>query len=303
MSADEVEVAQATNEKVRLYNEGVDLYKAGDFENAVEKFGEVVAMDPAFVPALVGMALVEEERGNLENAIGATKKALAVEPENYRALRVQYEAYRQLGDTENAEQAAKALRNAEDTEHAVERIFREGVAAFNDGDVEKAKACFRDVLDLNPELVEAYANLARIYLAGENLEAADTMAEEALKRRAGDVDMLKVRYDALSRQEKLEDSEVVLEELVIADPDWAGTGLLTHAANLFNAGQLVRARSALEAVLSAHQDLPDAHYLLGLCLNSSGEIEKAKNHFRRFVELAPDHEYAAEVREILSYLQ
>jgi tetratricopeptide (TPR) repeat protein len=303
MTTEEIQEAQILNEKVKIYNDGVDALKAGDLDSAVEKFTQVSAMDPAFVPALVGIAVIEEERGNYELAVSAAEKALAVDPKDFRALQVRFDAYDKLGDAKNAEKAAKALRDAGDVAHAVDRIFREGVAAFNSKDIETAKARFRDALSLDPELVEGYANLARIYLAEENLAVAGEMAAETLKRRPGDVTMLKIQYDALSRQGKTAEAEAVLSELVVADPTWAGNELFTLAGNLFNAGRIEQAQTALESLLGVHPDHPDAHYLLALCLNSSGDTATAKTHLERFLEIAPDHQHSASAREILSYLQ
>jgi len=55
----------------------------------------------------------------------------------------------------------------------------------------------------------------------------------------------------------------------------------------------------LKAVVAAEDATPRAHYIYGLALEGSNEQEEAKKHFRKVLELDPDH---AEAREHLDRL-
>ncbi len=69
---------------------------------------------------------------------------------------------------------------------------------------------------------------------------------------------------------------------------------------LAETGQLDLAVSAFEGALSYHQDFPDAHYHLGRVLDELGRGEQAAEHWRTFLELAPDSPWAATARQRLT---
>jgi len=288
--------------KVRRYNDGVEAQQAGDLEGAIVMFREAAEIDPEFAPAFTGIATVAMEQGNYEEAAAAAERAVALEPESYRALHLRYDAYRNLGDEAKADAAAKALKEAGDISEATSRIFREAVDAFEAGNMGIAKVRFHQALDLDPELVPAYANLAQIYNWEGNAERAAAMADEVLKRRPDDVTALKIRYEASIRLGDQEAARRALEPLVAADPDWAATALFDQAQALFNANRIEEAGVIAEEILEVRPDHPGSLYLAGLCANSTSDTATAKARLEHFLEVAPDDPMAPTAREILSYL-
>jgi len=303
MTAAERERYIRTDRELRLYNEGVELQKAGDLDGAMAKFRESAETNGTLAPAFTGIAMVAIEQKDFAEAAEAAEKAVELDPTSYQALLVRYDAYRLGGDSKKAEHAAKALKEAGDISEAANRIFHEAVAAFNAGDMDGAQAGFQQAVSLDPEMVQAYANLAQIYLKGGNAAQAAAMAAEVLERRPGDVTALKVRYAALLEIGDNEGTQQTLSRLVDADPEWAAANLLEHATEFFNSGRTAEAAVVLVELLEVQPDHPEAHYLLGLCLNSTGDVAGAKDHLERFLELAPDHPQAASAREILTYIQ
>jgi tetratricopeptide (TPR) repeat protein len=289
--------------KVRRYNEGVEAQQEGDLDGAMAMFREAAEIDPEFAPAYAGIATVAIEQGNYEEAAAAAERAAVLDPENFRALQLRYDAYRLLGDDAKAAAAAEALKKAGDISEATAQIFREAVEAYQAGESEVAKARFRQALDLDPELVPAYANLAQIYLREGDAARAAAMADEVLRRRPGDVPALKVQYEALHQLGDDEGAERALEAVVAADPEWATTALFDHAQELFNANRIEEAGTIAEDILTVQPDHPGSLYLAGLCANSAGDTAAAKAHLEHFLEVAPDHQMAPVAREILKYLQ
>jgi tetratricopeptide (TPR) repeat protein len=303
MTAEELEKTRLGSKHVLLYNEGVETQKTGDLAGALAKFRASVEHEPGFAPSHTAIAIISLEQGSYQEAAEAAEKAISLDSEDYQALRLRWDAYRQLGDEKKADDAAKELRKAGDAVEVANRVFHEGVAAFNRGEIDNAKVSFRQALELDPELVEAYVNLAQIYNRDGNAQLAAEMAEETLKRNPNSMIALKVRYDARSRLGDSEAAKEALAQLIVADPEWAGVELYNHAQELFNSNQVPAATSVLQELLAAQPDHPAAHYLMGLCLNNANDLKNAKIHFERFLELAPDHQMAPTAREILKYIQ
>jgi len=66
-------------------------------------------------------------------------------------------------------------------------------------------------------------------------------------------------------------------------------------------GQEDEARAGLELLLNRNPANADAHYLLGV-VESNGNVEAAREHFRYYVDVAPQGRHAPEVRSRLSEL-
>ncbi len=100
--------------------------------------------------------------------------------------------------------------------------FNQGVAAFNADDFETAEARFREALEHDSELHQAWSGLSQIYLQQERFEDAVTAAEQAIELGATDESVWRIRweaYRALGDEEKtkqalldLENAEIRAEE-------------------------------------------------------------------------------------------
>ncbi len=290
------------SKKERLYNDGVKAQQAGDFSGAIALFRESAEIDPKFLPAQIGIASAALEIGSYEMAAEAAEKAVALDSEDYWALQLRYDAYRNLGDEKKAAAAAQALKESGDVAEATARTFAEAVTATKAGNMEIAKARFKQALDLDPELVPAYLNLSRIYAIEGDAAQAAAMADEVLERRPGDLEALKVKYEASHKLGDTEAAKDALRRIIAADPQWSTSALFDQAQQLFNANKPQESLAILEQILIVNPDHPETLYLAGLCSNSSGDYDSAKKYFGHFLEVAPDHAEAATVKEILSYL-
>jgi len=288
---------------LRTYNEGVEAQNAGDLDTAMAKFSEASELDPEMEPAFTQVAAVAILQGDYEAAAVAAEKAVSLDSTSFRALHVRYEAYRKLGDEDKAEEAAKALRAAGDVHDAAARVYNDAVDAYNEGNVEQAKATFREALELDPELLAAYKTLAGLYIKERNGREAAAMARAVLEREPDNVNAMKILYDASSIAKDDAGVKEALAKLVVADPKWAASGLFEHARKLYDEGDTDGARAVVTELLKVQEDHAGAHYIMGLCLNIAGDVDGAKQHLQRFLELEPDHPEAPIAKEILSYYQ
>jgi tetratricopeptide (TPR) repeat protein len=288
---------------LRTYNEGVDAQNADDLDTAMAKFKEAAELDPEMEPAFTQIAAVAILQGDFAAAAEAADKAVSLDSESFRALHVRYEAYRKLGDEEKADEAADALRKAGDVHDAAARIYNDAVDAYNAGNIEAAKATFREAIELDPELLAAYKTLAGLYIKERNGREAASMARQVLEREPDNVNAMKILYDASSITKDDAGVQEALEMLVVADPEWAASGLFEHARKLYDEGNTDGALAVVTELLKVQPDHAGAHYILGLCLNIGGDVDGTKEHLQRFLELAPDHPEAPIAKEILSYYQ
>jgi tetratricopeptide (TPR) repeat protein len=293
----------AGNKAVRTFNEGVEAQRLGDLDLAVQKYRAAAEIDPDLAAAHTALSAVAILQEDYETAAAEAESALEIDPGDNRAMQLRFDAYRLAGDNAKASEAAKALRDVGDLNQAAGRIFNEGVDAFQAGDLAGAASQFRQAVELDPEMVQAYVALAQIYLTQGSPAEAGAMADSVLEREPDNVNALKLRFDAARLSGDQENAARMLDRLVELDPEWMGTVLFDHAGKLFNANQPAAAAFELEYVVKAKPELARAHFMLGMALFNTGRAEEGGVHLQKFIELSPDDPDVEIAKGLLSYEQ
>ncbi len=180
--------------------------------------------------------------------------------------------------------------------------YNAGAESYNQKDLAVAKARFQEAVALDPNLVTAWSVLSQLLLAEKSYKEAAAAAEAALAIDATDDRALRVRVDAyrgLGDTAKLKEANAALAS---ADPKVAAIGLINEGVTLYNAGKMNEAKAPLEKALELDPTAVRAHYLLGICY-SVDDKAKAREHFNKFLELAPNDPDAAAAKEMLQYVK
>jgi len=123
------------------------------------------------------------------------------------------------------------------------------------GEYDKAEACFRKVLELNPDVSWNYVNLGILLAKADRLSEATRILEEGRRRLPG--------------------STVVLSHLM---------------ATYLRAGRVADALAAGKEILSIDPDHFDALYVTGDILARQGKWVEAISHFERALRIEPENE-------------
>ena len=90
-------------DKWELFDQGVDLVADGRTEEAVARYEEAIALDPAFADAWQGLALAFQELGRFAQAIEAGKKLCELTPDDVLAHTTLSRIYQAAGMVPEAE--------------------------------------------------------------------------------------------------------------------------------------------------------------------------------------------------------
>ncbi len=184
-----------------------------------------------------------------------------------------------------------------------EVAFRQGVTAFNAGDLEEAARAFEKAIELAPELMQAHTNLAAVYTGVSRNEDALRELEKAVELAPKSLQIsvqLAATYAQLSRfEEAIAAFETALAiEHQISDPAvhdaWMNLGTL----HLIREGTR-EAIGAFEKALVSNPSSTRALLSLGKCLFNIGEATEAVKRFRQVVAVAPDSKEAGEARTLI----
>jgi len=154
-----------------VFRKGIDAYRAGDNDLAVEKFRQSIDLDPKFVNGYVMLGNVSLKQGDATQAAALAGKALEIEPNNANALKVRYDALRLLGDEAGAKLALDALI-AGDPEWASTELYNHAVELFNANEMTGAAAALERVVEAKPNDARAHFLLGMAkYNIGETDDA------------------------------------------------------------------------------------------------------------------------------------
>jgi tetratricopeptide (TPR) repeat protein len=158
---------------VAAYNLGVEAFQAGNLAVAKEKFADAIEHNPELVQAHVGLARAHLSEKAWEQAAAAAGRALELEPENEGALVARYEAALGAGD-ETAAEAALSELQAVAPERLAGGFYEQGVQAFNDSEVARAKELFEKVVALDPDHARGHYMLGLVSVnSGDNATAKE----------------------------------------------------------------------------------------------------------------------------------
>ena len=193
------------------------------------------------------------------------------------------------------------------TEQAI-LAYNEGVSALKNNDLAAAVPKFEQAASLNPELADAQAVLAELYMEVKRPADAVAAADRYLALKPNDPRGLRVRYDALKAAGDTAKIKEALDALIAAAPQDPETAIrfFNEGAERTRSGQYDEAAVYFERVVQIAPDDPKfakAHYVLGLSwAKDDAKKAQAKEHLQKFLELAPNDPEAETAKQMLEYL-
>ena len=143
-------------------NHGGLAIRAGDLDEALHQLGLAVELAPEWVPAWVDLGVALSRNGEIDAALEAFQRALAIEPENSSALINMAKIFGDLGREEEAQTALKAA--AEGTRNPFTLIAMADVEMVR-GNLDQARKYVKRArwwYPKEPAVYDALSRLARL---------------------------------------------------------------------------------------------------------------------------------------------
>ena len=287
----------------KAYNEGVQLFNAGNIDGAVALFEEALAEDPDLGLAQLALARYHLAKDNPATALPYAERAAELVPDEELTQVVLFDA---LWDLEQFDRALGMLdamaASGKAADKVAVRAYNAGARAVRENDMATAKARFELALELDPGLIPAHYTLGAIAVNSGDGEAAIYHAQTYADANPDQAQAWKLLYQVHSLLGNEAEADAAFDRMAAAGPEMVAEAFFEDGVEHFNAGRNAEALGAFEKVLRAQPDHAQAHYFLGLANASAGDIPKAKEFLRRFLELAPDHPEAGTARAMLEGL-
>lgn len=260
--------------------------------------------DPNIVPS--NPASVPSPAATAQSSSPTPAPGAPTEPAESERLRATSETQRAEGAGRQAASSAGPLRvstpkGAEGS--AFDRWFGQGLALQRSGQYGAALAAYERALALDPEDPSLLNNIGAVRRSLGDLEGAREALRRAIEldpRYAPAWSNLGLVLDALGERQE---AALAFQTALRLDPGNPSASV-NLAIQYHQAGLLDEAQRLLEGALLRDPLMPEAHYELGRLSESRGEIEKARVHYGRFLELGAARfpEIATRVRARLERL-
>jgi len=182
--------------------------------------------------------------------------------------------------------------------------YNEGVGKLKADDKEGAAAKFEESVALNPDLIEAHAVLADLYVELKKYPQAIAAAERVLQAKPNDSAALASLYDAaLGAGDKAKAQTALAALAESTSGRETAVRLLNKGVNDFNENHMPEALAAFQSAEKADSTLAKTQYMLGLTYANLDQKDKAREHLAKFLELAPDDKDAETAKLMLEELK
>jgi predicted Zn-dependent protease len=265
----------------------------GNYAEAEERARRSLASDPDLVESRLVLARILGRTGREEEALAELERARERDTD---AAEVHYQlaqAYQKAGRSEEAKSAAarfqelSARKKREQEKGArVAVTYKKASELLQRGSMLEAEKVFLEVLDVDPENVQARSMLAKIAFSKNDASAAARWIEEALAIDAGISELHYLRALFAARSGRPDEAEGSVRRSLELDPAfpeaWSLLGsLLLDSKRAEEALVCFSRAAALDPRNAATQlNLASAHAALG----NAGEEERAMARYRELSE-------------------
>jgi choline-sulfatase len=256
----------------------------GNLDAALTAAAKAVAVGPKNGRAHLQMAALLKERGDLDGAITHFRRALALEPTAPDTRMLLGRALAEKGQLDEAARLLGATATAQPESAGAATHL--GFVLAKQGKLEEAVESYRRALALDPGSGEAHAYLGSALASLARWDEAITHFEQALEVLSENAELHDWLGVALKEKGRSDEALTHFREAVRLKP-----GLAIAQYNLGRAlkqkGQIDEAVRQFRRALALDPRLAAAHNSLGSVLGSQGRLGEAVRHFREALRIDP----------------
>ncbi len=174
--------AKVESSNFESFNElGLVREDAGDLDGALSAFQRAVALAPSVAALHLNIGRIYDLKGMPKDSIAAYETALRIDPDYSDAWNNIGVVYLEANDYDKALAAFEKLIMR--TPQSSTAWMNLGLAAFRSDRPQRAREAFDRSLQLNPRGAEAYLNRAILRLSGNDVEGAKSDLQSALREQ------------------------------------------------------------------------------------------------------------------------
>jgi Flp pilus assembly protein TadD len=164
---------------VKVYNQGAEHFKKGEFEKAAECFKRAAELDGKLYRAWAYLGMAYAQAGQLDPAIEAYRKCIDIAPDYHKAFNNVGELYRRKGQLDYAAMVFKMATEIAPT--LPHYHYNLGITYFEIGMYPQSEQAFAKAYELDPNDHEYATELGQVQFQQKKYEAAAGTLEKWIK--------------------------------------------------------------------------------------------------------------------------
>jgi len=257
-------------------------------ETAKARLKEAIDIDGKLWEAHHDLGVLAFKDGDDDAAIEHFTKALAVNPHHTPSLLARAEAHRRAGHRRDARADYEAAMRGTDEDDPNRRDASARLASMlrDAGEYDDAVTILRDTVRVHGVNAKIYTELGLIYILQKRLDLAQLVLAKALELDAKDPAIYNALATLAQRLGKAQEAFQLFDQAVSLDASYIDARF-NKATVLLDAGDYVRAKIELSAIVERRPDDYAALVALGISQRGLKEHEAAKKTWERVIKEAP----------------
>jgi tetratricopeptide (TPR) repeat protein len=190
---------------------------------------------------------------------------------------------------------------------ALKKSFEEGVAATQAKNYDVAIQKFQEAATAMPTCYDCYYNIGYAHSQKKDDKAAEAAWLKAVELKADYSEALNALATLYNNQKRFDEASAMSAKAAAAGSVIGGSGSADAVYNqgiiLWNQGKIPEAKAKFEEALKANASHPEANFQMGMALLNEGNLAGAISSFEKYLQLAPDGQFAAQAKGMLAQLK
>ncbi len=255
-----------------LLQQGLFHHRRGELSLAMDRYTDVLRIDPRHADALYYVAVVACQEGQYKQGVELAERAIASGPPQARTHNLLGQAQQRLGEPlEAIKNYDKAIALDPDL---AEAHGNRAAILMDAGLPDEALKSFDRALALKPDSVPDWINRGTLLQEVGRLEEARANYDKALAVAPNDTTILMNRANVLAMLDRLEDALADYDRAIALDPRFP-TAHVHRGLTLKYLGRFAEARGAMEHALTLDANNHSAAFTLSQLLLLQGEWSAA----------------------------
>lgn len=267
-----------TNDVEAMVALGACLRVIGELDEGLKFLNKAIECNPDHAEALINRALIKLTKGDKLSAISGFEKAFYQKPHIKQIWYILLKLKMEFNEFEGCISIGRDMLVIESTNEAV--IAAVALCNQHLQKHDQAEIFYKNVLDINPNHFEAWANLGTTLKAQGKLKDAVKAYEEAILIKSDYPEALNNMGVALHDQGKFEEAKEAYTKSISLKPDYANA-YYNMANSLKAQSRFEEAKEAYKKSISLNPEHANSYYNMGIVLDEQGELEEAVCSFQK----------------------
>ncbi|MCK4395525.1 tetratricopeptide repeat protein [candidate division WOR-3 bacterium] len=268
---------------LRIHTQLGDLYgRAEKFDRATLEFKEALFIDSLYYPAILGLGIIYEIKGDVDSSLVFYKKASLLNPNNIRLLKRIVEFNLVKREWLEARDCALTILDISPTENTVRKQL--AYAFYRMGDSENSFEHYLLLSGLLPNDASVHHFLGRLYNEKKEIEKAEEEFNFSLKLNPDFTPNLEYLYIISIKDENEEKAAHFFEELKKKGIKEENI-FFSVGTNLYREREYLMAKSLFLKSIAKNPEFPGPWYSLGFVYDKLGDLDSAEYSYRKLIEL------------------